>query len=146
MWTFLMDLRIRVPLRGTLLLALQEVARDGNTPISQAVKTYLDAGYRRSGVEVLRKLVTDIPDLPFLAQVISQLEAAQAGTLRIDEALRQVMENIQMEMRTQARERLQKIPSRLIILAFPALLGPVLALLMIPVAARMIASLQGMGL
>ena len=144
MWTFLMDLRIRLPLRGTLLLALQDIAAAGHTSIAMAVKTYLDAGYRRSGVDLLCQLNADIPSLPFLTSVVGQLEAAQSGTLSMDNALRYVMTNIQSEMQTTSRQQLQEIPSRLIVISFPALLGPVLAVLIVPVVARMIASLQGM--
>ena len=66
------------------------------------------------------------------------------GTLDMDQALRQVMESLQQEMKTASREQLQKIPSRLILMAFPALLMPALFLLVFPLAARLIASLQGM--
>ena len=67
------------------------------------------------------------------------------GTLGLDSALRQVMDGIQREMVTTSREQLQKIPSRLIMMAFPALLMPALFILVWPLAARVIANLQGMN-
>ena len=143
MWQFLMDIRIRLTLQGTLLLTLRDVAEHNPNPIAQAVRKYLDAGYRESGIEILKHLRVDLPDLPFLPELLARAEAASSGTLDMDTALRQVMEGIQREANTQAKESLQKIPSRLILMAFPALLMPALFLLIFPLAARLIASLQG---
>jgi len=144
-WQFLLDLRVRLTLRGTLLLALQDVARNNVNPIARALQQYLDTGLGDNGMAVLKKLDQDVPGLPFLSDLIARTTAAQEGTLDLDQALRQVMESLQQEMKTVSREQLQKIPSRLILMAFPALLMPALFVMVFPLAARLIASLQGMG-
>ena len=143
-WQFLMDLRIRLTLRGTLLLALQDVCAQNPSRIAQALGKYLAAGYAENGMALLARLDADVPGLPFLGDLVTRTAAAQEGTLDMDQALRQVMESLQQEMKTASREQLQKIPSRLILMAFPALLMPALFLLVFPLAARLIASLQGM--
>ena len=143
-WQFLMDLRIRLTLRGTLLLALQDVAAQNPSGIAKALGKYLAAGYAENGMALLARLDADVPGLPFLSDLVTRTTAAQEGTLDMDQALRQVMESLQQEMKTASREQLQKIPSRLILMAFPALLMPALFLLVFPLAARLITSLQGM--
>jgi len=144
-WQFMLDLRIRLTLRGTLLLALQDVAQNNPAPIARAMEQYLDMGLGDNGMAVLKKLDQNVPGLPFLSDLVARTNAAQEGTLDLDQALRQVMESLQQEMKTGSREQLQKIPSRLILMAFPALLMPALFVLVFPLAARLIASLQGMG-
>ncbi len=144
-WQFMLDLRVRLTLRGTLLLALQDVAGNQANPIACALQNYLDTGLGANGMTVLKKLDEDVPALPFLSDLVARTNAAQEGTLDLDQALRQVMESLQQEMKTVSREQLQKIPSRLILIAFPALLMPALFVLVFPLAARLIASLQGMG-
>jgi len=143
-WQFLLDLRIRLTLRGTLLLALQDVVDQNPSKIAQALGKYLAAGYAENGMALLARLDADVPGLPFLSDLVTRTAAAQEGTLDMDQALRQVMESLQQEMKTASREQLQKIPSRLILMAFPALLMPALFLLVFPLAARLIASLQGL--
>ncbi len=144
-WQFMLDLRVRLTLRGTLLLALQDVAQNNANPIARALQQYLDVGLGDNGMAVLKKLDQEVPGLPFLSDLVTRTNAAQEGTLDLDQALRQVMESLQQEMKTVSRELLQKIPSRLILIAFPALLMPALFVLVFPLAARLIASLQGMG-
>jgi hypothetical protein len=144
-WQFMLDLRVRLTLRGTLLLAMQDVARNNPSPIARALQKYLDAGLGDNGMTVLERLDKDVPGLPFLSDLVARTNAAQEGTLDLDQALRQVMESLQQEMKTISREQLQKIPSRLILMAFPALLMPALFVLVFPLAARLIASLQGLG-
>ncbi len=131
-------------LSGTLLLALQDVCAQNPSRIAQALRKYLAAGYAEKGMALLARLDADVPGLLFLGDLVTRTAAAQEGTLNMDQALRQVMESLQQEMKTASREQLQQIPSRLILMAFPALLMPALFLLVFPLAARLIASLQGM--
>ena len=97
---------------------------------------------RQGGLAILSRLAADTR-LPYLDDLIARVEAAQAGTLRLDEALRQAMLRMQEEAETRQREQLQKIPARLILLAFPGLLGPALFVLVFPLVARVIAAMQG---
>jgi hypothetical protein len=142
-WHFLMDLRLRLGLKGSLLTALMELARDGQTPLTALLKDYLRADCQ-GGLAILSRMAEDTR-LPYLEDVIARVEAAQAGTLRLDEALRQAMQRMQEEAETRQREQLQKIPARLILLAFPGLLGPALFVLVFPLVARVIAALQGLS-
>ncbi len=144
-WQFMLDLRVRLTLRGTLLMALQDVARNPSNPIAGALQQYFAAGLGDNGMDILKQLDQDVPGLPFLSDLVARTNAAQEGILDLDLALRQVMESLQQEIKTVSREQLQKIPSRLILMAFPALLMPALFVLVFPLAARLIASLQGMG-
>jgi hypothetical protein len=142
-WHFLMDLRLRLGLKGSLLTALMELARDGQSPLAALLRDYLRAD-REGGLAILSRMAADTR-LPYLEDVIARVEAAQAGTLRLDEALRQAMQRLQEETETHQREQLQKIPARLILLAFPGLLGPALFVLVFPLVARVIAALQGLS-
>ncbi len=143
-WHFLMDLRIRRTLRGSLLLALQDVAKADNTQIARVVSGYLEGGFRGSGLELLARLAEDT-QAPFLADLVARTQAAQDGALRLDEALKQAMGRVQAEMETGVREQLQQIPTRLILLVFPVLLGPTLVVLFYPLVARILANLSGIS-
>jgi hypothetical protein len=46
-------------------------------------------------------------------------------------------------MDTEIREELQRIPTRLVVIVAPMILGPALAAWVLPVVARTIASLEG---
>jgi hypothetical protein len=46
-------------------------------------------------------------------------------------------------MDTEIREELQKIPTRLVVIVAPLILGPALAVLVFPIIARVLTSLQG---
>ena len=140
-WHFLMDLRLRLGFKGSLLTALAEIAKDGQTPLAVLLRDYLQTD-REGGLAILSRLAADTR-LPYLDDLIARVEAAQAGTLRLDEALRQAMLRMQEETETRQREQLQKIPARLILLAFPGLLGPALFVLVFPLVARVIAAMQG---
>jgi hypothetical protein len=48
-------------------------------------------------------------------------------------------------MDTEIREELQKIPTRLVVMVSPLILGPALAAWVLPVVARMIANLEGIS-
>jgi hypothetical protein len=65
--------------------------------------------------------------------------------LNLDEAVSQSIARVTEEMDTEIREELQKIPTRLVIIVSPLLLGPALAAWVLPVVARMIANLEGIS-
>jgi hypothetical protein len=140
-WYFLMDLRLRLGLKGSLLLVLQEIANEGGSNLGTVLRTYL--GTEQEGSLAILSRMAEDTHLPFLSDLVARVQAAQSGTLRLDEALRQAMQRMQAEMETRQREQLQKAPSRLILLAFPGLLGPALFVLVFPLVARVIAAMQG---
>jgi hypothetical protein len=140
-WYFLMDLRLRLGFKGSLLLALQEIARDGLSVLAGFLRGYV--GTEQEGSLAILSRMAEDTHLPYLGDLVARIQAAQSGTLRLDEALRQAMERMQAETETRQREQLQKIPSRLILLAFPSLLGPALFVLVFPLVARVIAAMQG---
>jgi hypothetical protein len=65
--------------------------------------------------------------------------------LNLDEAVAQSIARVTEEMDTEIREELQRIPTRLVVMVSPLLLGPALAAWVLPVVARMIANLQGIS-
>jgi hypothetical protein len=143
-WLFLLDLRTKLTFKGSLLTALTDVAKDGRTTCAKIVQIYLDAGFQGNGLSLLGKIAQDTK-LPFLDDVVARAEASASGKLSLDDALHQAIEKVQYEIDTAAKEQLQKIPSRLIIIVFPTLLGPGLVLLLYPVVDNLLKSLQGMG-
>ncbi len=143
-WLFLLDLRTKLTFKGSLLTALTDVAKDSRTTCAKIVQIYLDAGFQGNGLSLLGQIAQDTK-LPFLDDVVARAEASASGKLSLDDALHQAIEKVQYEIDTAAKEQLQKIPSRLIIIVFPTLLGPGLVLLLYPVVDNLLKSLQGMG-
>jgi hypothetical protein len=143
-WLFLLDLRTKLTFKGSLLTALTDVAKDSRTTCAKIVQIYLDAGFQGNGLSLLGQIAQDTK-LPFLDDVVARAEASASGKLSLDDALHQAIEKVQFEIDTAAKEQLQKIPSRLIIIVFPTLLGPGLVLLLYPVVDNLLKSLQGMG-
>jgi len=158
---FLMDVRIALPLQGSLLRALQEVARrSGMRPStglrrersgersgqSLAVVTarYLAGGFQGNGLELLERLAQDTA-IPSLQDLVAWMQASEEGTLASDVPFEHALVRLRREMVTAKREHMQRIPTRLTILVLPALLGPTIVLLLYPVVARLLANMSGMG-
>ena len=141
---FLMDVRIALPLQGSLLRALQEVARRGSTRLARLTARYLGSGFQGSGLELLDRLA-QATRLPSLADLVAWTHAAEAGTLASDAPFEHALSRLRSEMYTAAREQMQRIPTRLTILVLPALLGPTIVVLLYPVVARLLAGMGGAG-
>jgi len=149
---FLMDVRIALPLQGSLLRALQEVARRGSTRpstgsgqrLARLTARFLGGGFQGSGLELLDRLA-QATRLPSLADLVAWTQAAEAGTLASDAPFEHALSRLRSEMYTSAREQMQRIPTRLTILVLPALLGPSIMVLLYPVVARLLASMAGAG-
>jgi hypothetical protein len=137
---FLIELRLQISSGGTLRPALQAVAQYGPPNLGRLLRNRLAS--QENGPQVLRRLADDT-DSRWLADVAGRAEAAQDGMLNLDEAVAQSIQRVTDEMETEVREQLQQIPTRLIVIVAPLLLGPSLALLVFPVVARTIASLEG---
>ena len=141
---FLMDVRIALPLQGSLLRALQEVARRGSTRLARLTARFLGGGFQGSGLELLDRLA-QATRLPSLADLVAWTQAAEAGTLASDAPFEHALSRLRAETVTAAREHMQRIPTRLTILVLPALLGPSIMVLLYPVVARLLASMAGAG-
>jgi len=128
---FLMDLRLAIPLQGTLLRALQEVAARGGTRLAVITARYLKGGWNGSGLDLLKTLAEDTK-IPALADLVAWTQAAEEGVMQADQPFEHALERLQTETRTAALENMQRIPTRLTLLVLPALLGPAIVLLLLP--------------
>ena len=142
--TFLTDLRLALPLHGSLLLSLQAVAEAGGTRLARLTARQLKGGFNGSGVDLLELLARDTR-APHLSDLVAWTRAAEEGTLEADAPFEHALARLQAETATAAQENLQKIPTRLTLLVLPALLGPAIVALLYPVAARLLASISGSG-
>jgi hypothetical protein len=140
MLLFLLDLRTKLTLKGSLLTALDDVAKRKHTTAAKIVGIYLNSGFQGNGLSLLKQIADDT-HIPFLDNVVARAEASSAGKLSLDKALAQAIEEVQEEINVSAKEQLQKIPSRLIIIVFPLLLGPTLIVLLYPVVFRLLESM-----
>jgi Type II secretion system (T2SS), protein F len=137
---FLVELRLQLSSGGTLRPALQAVAQYGPPNLGRLLRGRLAS--QDNGAQVLRRLADDTGSR-WITDVAGRAEAAQEGMLNLDEAVTQSIQRVTEEMDTQIREELQQIPTRLIVIVAPLILGPALAAWVFPVVARTIASLEG---
>lgn len=137
---FLVELRLQLSSGGTLRPALQAVAQYGPPNLGRLLRRRL-AG-QENGVQVLRHVADDTGSR-WIADVAGRAEAARDGVLNLDEAVSQSITRVAEEMDTEIREELQQIPTRLVVIVAPLLLGPALAAWVLPVVARTMASLEG---
>jgi hypothetical protein len=137
---FLTELRLQLSAGGTLRPALQAVAAYGPPNIGRLLRSRL-AG-QDNGAQVLRFIAEDTSNR-WLEDIASRAEAAQSGMLNMDEAVAQSISRITEEMDTEIREQLQQIPTRLIVIVAPLILGPTLAVWVFPIVSRLFANLAG---
>jgi hypothetical protein len=137
---FLIELRLQLSSGGTLRPSLQAVAEYGPPNMGRLLRSKLAS--QDSGVNALRQLADDTGDR-WLMDIAGRAEAAQDGMLNLDEAVSQSIQRVREEMDTEIREELQRIPTRLVVIVAPMILGPALAAWVLPVVARTIASLEG---
>jgi hypothetical protein len=131
---FLVELRLRP--------ALQAVGQYGPPHLGRLVRRRLSS--QENGVQVLRHIAEDTGSR-WITDIAGRAEAARDGMLNLDEAVAQSIARVTEEMDTEIREELQRIPTRLVVMVSPLLLGPALAAWVLPVVARMIANLQGIS-
>ena len=153
---FLTDLRLAMPLQGSLLRALQDVAgreaansssgsqsRPGGR-LAGITARILSGGFSGSGLELLEQLAASTK-APYLGDLVAWTKASEEGTLAADAPFEHALERLQAETYTAARENMQRIPTRLTVLVLPALLGPAIVVLLYPVVARLLANMSGTG-
>lgn len=145
---FLTDLRLAMPLQGSLLRALQDVAgRETSGPggcLARITADILKSGFSGSGLGLLEHLAATT-QAPFLGDLIAWTKAAEEGTLAADAPFEHALERLQAETYTAARENMQRIPTRLTVVVLPSLLGPAIVVLLYPVVARLLANMGGAG-
>jgi len=141
---FLTDLRLAIPLQGSLLCALQQVAAGGGTQLARLTARYLRGGWNGSGLELLERLASST-QISYLSDLVAWTRAAEEGTMASDAPFEHALARLQAESYTTACEYMQRIPTRLTVLVLPALLGPAIVLLLYPVVARLLASMGNMG-
>ena len=139
---WLIDLRINLPLHGSLLRTMRSVSENSETGLARLTNRYLKGGFQGDGLVLLERLAEDT-ELPHLDDLLARVKAATEGTLAIDQPFEHALERLRSEIYTQAREHQQRIPSRLTLLVFLILLGPAIALLIFPMAARLMATISG---
>ncbi|MBC8507784.1 MAG: hypothetical protein H8D34_23195 [Chloroflexi bacterium] len=139
---WLIDLRINLPLHGSLLRTMRVVSESSDTRLARMTGRYLKRGFQGDGLALLERLAEDT-HLSHLTDLVARVKAATEGTLNIDRPFEHALEQLRSEIYTQAREHQQRIPSRLTLLIFPVLLGPSIALLILPMAARLMATISG---
>ena len=139
---WLIDLRINLPLHGSLLRTMRAVSERSDTRLARMTGRYLGRGFQGDGLELLERLADDT-QLSHLTDLVARVKAATEGTLNIDRPFEHALEQLRSEIYTQAREYQQSIPSRLTLVIFPILLGPAIALLILPMAARLMATISG---
>jgi hypothetical protein len=137
---FLVELRLQLSSGGTLKPALQAVSQYGPPNLGRLLRGRLAS--QENGAQVLRRLAEDTGS-HWIMDVAGRAEAAQEGMLNLDEAVTQSIQRVTEEMDTEIREELQRIPTRLVVIVAPLLLGPALGVWVFPVVARTIASLEG---
>ncbi|MGB7540264.1 MAG: hypothetical protein WBM17_17110 [Anaerolineales bacterium] len=139
---FLVELRLQISSGGTLRPALQAVAQFGPPNLGRLLRRRLSS--QENGVQVLRHVADDTGSR-WIADVAGRAEAARDGMLNLDEAVAQSISRVTEEMDTEVREELQRIPTRLVVVVSPLILGPALGAWVLPVVARMIANLEGIS-
>ncbi len=144
----LIDLRLHLSLRGSLLLALESIARipPGSSIVRRALAQRMSGGAAGNGLEALERIARDLRS-PHLAKVTQRIRAAQqaGGILDVDQALASAITELSEEISYQADEQMQRLPLRITLLAMPFLLGPIIILLFYPLVDRILTTLSGVG-
>ena len=145
---FLIDVRLHMSLKGSLLLGLENLANTTleSTPVHQALKRRLLGGSARSGLDVLRQVADDL-NAPHLLKAVQRIQSAQqsGGVLDVDQAIASSIEELNEEMTYQAEEQMQHLPLRITLLAMPFLLAPIVILLFYPLVDRILKTLSGVA-
>jgi hypothetical protein len=145
---FLIDLRLHLSLQGSLLLALESIARNsGQTSvIDRTLRRRMAGGSASNGLEVLERIAEDLKS-SHLKKAVQRIQAAQqaGGILDVDLAISNAINEMSEEIGYQADEQMQRLPLRITLLAMPFLLGPIVILLFYPLVDRILKTLSGVG-
>jgi len=142
----LIDVRLHMSLRGSLLLGLESIA--GTTGENQLVyrllRLRMSGGQVKSGLEVFQQMAQDLKS-SHLTRITQRIQAAQqsGGLMGVDQAVAKSIEELTDEINGQTEEQIQRLPLRITLLAMPFLLGPIVILFFYPIVDRILKTLSG---
>lgn len=138
-YDFLLRLRMQLSLKGALLAALQALAEEGETIPSKVVGIYLGTG-EMDGLRVLQRAAQ--AGVPYLSDVSARAAITRGASLSVDQAVANAIDDLREELDAKTAERVEAVPSRMIIIVFPLLLGPALVVLLYPVVNSVLSTLS----
>jgi len=142
----LIDVRLHMSLRGSLLLGLENIAALTNERqvVYRLLRLRMAGGQVKSGLEVLQQMARDLKS-PHLTRVAQRVQAAQqsGGLLGVDQAIAKSIDELTDEITGQSEEQMQRLPLRITLLAMPFLLGPIVILFFYPLVDRILRTLSG---
>lgn len=141
---FLIDLRMRLTQHGSVLLAMEDLADrpSEDTPVYHQLKMVFLGGRPPGGEQALQELSERIRS-PHLVRLTADMSAYTDGRLDFDAQLQSMITEIGESVQTDIETSLQQAPLRLTIMAMPLLLGPIVVVMLYPVADRLFRVLTG---
>lgn len=147
----LIDVRLHMSLRGSLLLGLESIAvatggatTGENQLVYRLLQLRMSGGQVKSGLEIFQQMAKDLKST-HLTRIAQRVQAAQqsGGLLGVDQAVAKSIEELTDEINGQTEEQMQRLPLRITLLAMPFLLGPIVVLFFYPLVDRILKTLSG---
>ncbi len=142
----LIDVRLHMSLRGSLLLGLENIASSTGEDriVYRLLRLRMSGGQVKSGLEVFQQMAQDLKSI-HLTRISQRIQAAQqsGGLLGVDQAVAKSIEELTDEINGQTEEQMQRLPLRITLLAMPFLLGPIVILFFYPLVDRILKTLSG---
>ncbi len=142
----LIDVRLHMSLRGSLLLGLESIAstKGENQLVYRLLRLCMSGGQVKSGLEIFQQMAKDLKSA-YLTRITQRIQAAQqsGGLLGVDQAVAKSIEELTDEINGQTEEQMQRLPLRITLLAMPFLLGPIVILFFYPLVDRILKTLSG---
>jgi hypothetical protein len=142
----LIDVRLHMSLRGSLLLGLESIASTTgeNQLVYRLLRLRMSGGQVKSGLEIFQQMAKDLRSA-HLTRITQRIQAAQqsGGLLGVDQAVAKSIEELTDEINGQTEEQMQRLPLRITLLAMPFLLGPIVILFFYPLVDRILKTLSG---
>jgi hypothetical protein len=142
----LIDVRLHMSLRGSLLLGLESIASTTgeNQLVYRLLRLRMSGGQVKSGLEIFQHMAKDLKSA-HLTRITQRIQAAQqsGGLLGVDQAVAKSIEELTDEINGQTEEQMQRLPLRITLLAMPFLLGPIVILFFYPLVDRILKTLSG---
>jgi len=142
----LIDVRLHMSLRGSLLLGLESIASTTgeNQLVYRLLRLRMSGGQVKSGLEIFQQMAKDLKSA-HLTRITQRIQAAQqsGGLLGVDQAVAKSIEELTDDINGQTEEQMQRLPLRITLLAMPFLLGPIVILFFYPLVDRILKTLSG---
>ena len=142
----LIDVRLHMSLRGSLLLGLENIASTTGEDriVYRLLRLRMSGGQVKSGLEIFQQMAHDLKSI-HLTRIAQRIQAAQqsGGLLGVDQAVAKSIEELTDEINGQSEEQMQRLPLRITLLAMPFLLGPIVILFFYPLVDRILKTLSG---